>query len=68
MSGPDTLWVRLSGDVTVPPGRIILHSPLDRPLQAVTVNGRPVMTFTATAATLDQFPAEVEMHYAAVPE
>ncbi|MBK8753771.1 MAG: discoidin domain-containing protein [Candidatus Competibacteraceae bacterium] len=68
MSGPDTLWVRLSGDVTVPPGRIILHSPLDRPLQAVTVNGRPVMIFTATAATLDQFPAEVEMHYAAVPE
>ena len=68
MSGPNTLWARLSGDVTVPPGRIILHSPLDRPLQAVMVNGRPVMTFTAAAVILDQFPAEVEMRYAAVPE
>ena len=64
MSGPDTLRVQLSGDVTVPPGRIILHSPLDRPLRDVTVNGRSVETFTATAATLDQFPAEIEFRYA----
>lgn len=63
MSGPDTLRVQLSGDVTVPPGRIILHSPLDRPLQGVKVNNRSSETFTATAATLDQFPAEVEFQY-----
>ena len=65
MAGPDTLRVRLTGDVTVPPGRIILHSPLDRPVRAVTVNGRAVATFTANAVTLDQFPAEVEFQYAA---
>lgn len=64
LAGPDTLRVQLSGDVTVPPGRIILRSPLDRPLQGVAVNGRPLETFTATAATLDQFPAEVELRYA----
>ncbi|MEI2782650.1 MAG: discoidin domain-containing protein [Candidatus Competibacter sp.] len=63
MDGPDTLRVQLSGDVTVPPGRIILHSPLDRPLRSVKVNGRPVETFTATTATLDQFPAEIEFQY-----
>jgi hypothetical protein len=63
MAGPDTLRVRLTGDVTVPPGRIILHSPLDRPLRAVRVNGQAVATFTANTATLDQFPAEVEFEY-----
>jgi hypothetical protein len=62
-SGPDTLRVQLSGDVTVPPGRIILHSPLDRPLRSVKVNNRSVVTFTATTATIDQFPAEVEFQY-----
>lgn len=65
MAGPDTLQVRLTGDVMVPPGRIILHSPLDRPVRAVTVNGRTVMTFTANTVTLDQFPAEVKFEYAA---
>ncbi|HRE55249.1 MAG TPA: discoidin domain-containing protein [Candidatus Competibacter sp.] len=65
MDGPDLLRVQLSGDITVPPGRIILHSPLDRPLQAVQLNGRPVTTFTDHTATLDQFPAEVEFHYGA---
>ncbi|MDS4071080.1 MAG: discoidin domain-containing protein [Candidatus Competibacter sp.] len=63
MSGPSTLRVQLSGDVTVPPGRIILHSPLDRPLREVTVGGRPATTFTASTLTLDQFPAEVELRY-----
>jgi len=66
MAGPDTLRARLTGDVTVPPGRIILHSPLDRPLRAVTVNGRAA-TFTANTVTVDQFPAVVELQYAAVP-
>ncbi len=65
LAGPDTLRVRLTGDVTVPPGRIILHSPLDRPVRAATVNGRAVATFTANTVTLDQFPAEVEFQYAA---
>lgn len=67
MSDPDTVRVQLSGDVTVPPGRIILHSPLDRPVQGVTASGRAVTTFTATTATLDQFPAEVELHYGPQP-
>jgi hypothetical protein len=63
MNGPGVVRVRLSGDVTVPPGRIILHSPLDRPLREVTVGGRPVTAFTANTVTLDQFPAEVELRY-----
>ena len=63
MSGPDTLRVQLTGDVVVPPGRIILHSPLPRPLQSVKVNNQPLQTFVTAAATLDQFPAEIEFQY-----
>ncbi len=65
MDGPDRLRVQLSGDITVPPGRIILSSPLDRPLHGVKVNNRAVETFTETTATVDQFPAEVELYYGA---
>ena len=61
MAGPATLRARLTGDVTVPPGRIILHSPLERPVRTATVNGRAA-TFTANTVTVDQFPAEVELH------
>ena len=64
MTGPDTLRVRLTGDVTVPPGKIILHSPLDRPAQVATVNGRAA-AFTANTVMVDQFPAEVALQYAA---
>lgn len=66
LTDPDTVRVRLTGDVTVPAGRIILYSPLTRPLQAVRLNGRKLETFTDHYAIIDQFPAEVELHYAAV--
>lgn len=65
MTSPDVLRVRLSGDITVPPGRIILYSPLERPLQSVKVNNQSVQTFTNNTATVDQFPAEIELHYEA---
>ncbi len=60
---PDTLQIQLTGDVTVPPGRIVLHSPLDRPLREVIVNRQPIATFTANVVTLDPFPAEVGLRY-----
>jgi len=63
MAGPDALRVQLTGDVTVPPGRIMLHSPLARPLREVVVNRQPIATFTANVVTLDQFPADVELRY-----
>ena len=64
LADANTVRVRLTGDVTVPAGRIILHSPLTRPLRAVRLNGRELETFTDRYATLNQFPAEVELHYA----
>ena len=55
--------VRLSGDVVMPPGQIVIQSPLGAPLIGVTVNGKPSESFTSEKATIDQFPAEVLLHY-----
>jgi hypothetical protein len=63
MADADTLKVRLSGDVITPPGGIILHSPVDRRLREVTVNGQPTTTFTDRTVTLTRFPVEVELRY-----
>ncbi len=61
--GDGALRMRLTGDVTPPPGGIVLQPPLPRPLQAVTVNGAPITTFTADAATITQFPADIRLEY-----
>ena len=65
---PNALRLRLWGDMTLPPGNIVLRPPLPRPLTAVSVNGKPVQTFTADSATISEFPAEVVLTYAAPPE
>jgi hypothetical protein len=57
------LVLALSGDLSLPPGRIVVQPPLPRPLRSVRVNGRPVATFTAGEATIDSVPATVEMEY-----
>ena len=61
--GADALRVRISGDLAVPPGGIVLNSPLARPLRKVTVNGRPLATHTATSATVREFPANIVLGY-----
>ncbi len=61
--GPDTVRLRLSGDLALPPGKIVVRSPLDRPLRSLTVNGQPVDTFTADAAVVGECPADVVLGY-----
>jgi hypothetical protein len=61
--GPDAVRVRLAGDLVVPPGGIVVTSPLDRPVKRVLVDGRPVSTFTAHAATVDRCPADVVLYH-----
>jgi hypothetical protein len=64
MDGPDRLRVHLSGDVAVPAGGIVLHSPLDRPIREAVINGQPARLLTAKTITLNHsFPAEVELRY-----
>jgi hypothetical protein len=61
--GPDAARVRIAGDLAVPPGGIVVTSPLDRPISRVTVDGHPLSTFTADTATVDHCPADVVLHY-----
>lgn len=63
MNGPDRLHVHLSGDVAVPAGGIVLHSPLDRPIREASINGQPATSLTAKTLALKVFPAEVELRY-----
>jgi hypothetical protein len=62
--GPDRVRLRLSGDLVLPPGRIVVESPLPRALRAVTVNGKAIETFTAASAQVGEFPADVVLEYA----
>ncbi|HJQ83543.1 MAG TPA: discoidin domain-containing protein [Candidatus Binatia bacterium] len=61
--GPDTVRVRLGGDVAVPAGKIVVRSPLAKPLTGVTVDGKPIETFTAEEATIATCPADVVLKY-----
>jgi F5/8 type C domain len=57
--GPDRLRMQISGDVRVPPGKVVIRPPLERPLQTVRVNGRSIDTFTADQAVISELPANV---------
>jgi F5/8 type C domain/Bacterial alpha-L-rhamnosidase 6 hairpin glycosidase domain len=61
--GPDSVRLKLSGDLTVPPGKIVIPSPLPKPIKSVTVNGQPADTFTADGATIAECPADVVLGY-----
>jgi hypothetical protein len=59
----DAVRLRLSGDLTVPPGGIVVPSPLARPLRRARVNGEPVETVGADAVVVRTFPAQVLLEY-----
>jgi hypothetical protein len=61
--GPDTVRLRLAGDLAVPAGKIVVVSPFDRPLRAVTVDGEPAGTFSADRAVIARVPADVVLSY-----
>ena len=60
----DKLRLFLSGDLNIPPGKIIVRSPMQQPLTRVAVNGRDVQSFDADEVVIDQFPVEVILSYA----
>ncbi len=61
--GPDRLRLVLTGDLAMPPGKIIVQPPLPRPLVQVTVNGAQTETFTSQSALCDACPAEIIMFF-----
>ena len=58
-----TVRVHLGGDVLVPAGKIVIRLPMAAALKSVIVNGTAVDTFDAQSATIEQFPADVELRY-----
>ncbi len=65
--GPDRLRLRLYGDVALPPGKLVLRSPLARPLTAVTVNGIAVPGYADPEIAIPEFPADVVLDYGPLP-
>ncbi|MFO7685146.1 MAG: discoidin domain-containing protein [Desulfobacterales bacterium] len=61
--GPGRLRLVLTGDLAMPPGKIIVKPPLPRPLVQVTVNGARTETFDSESALCDACPAEIIMFY-----
>jgi len=62
--GEDAYRLTLAGDLSMPPGGVVVRPPLPRPLTRVTVNGAEVDTFDAASATITQFPADVRLEFA----
>jgi hypothetical protein len=62
----DTLRFRVSGDLDVPPGGIIVQPPLPGPLVSATVNGEAVPV-EPSQVRVQRVPADVVMQYASAP-
>jgi hypothetical protein len=61
--GPGTLRLILDGDLTLPPGKVVVKPPLPRPLVHVAVNGRKTEAFDSESVTCGEYPAEIVMNY-----
>ena len=58
---PGKLRLKLTGDIVLPPGNIVLRPPVA--LRGLTVNGKASTLFDADHATITEFPAEVVLDY-----
>ncbi|WP_348757247.1 discoidin domain-containing protein [Candidatus Methylocalor cossyra] len=61
----DELRLELGGDLALPPGKIVVRPPADRPLREVLINGRPSAAFSVDEAVIGEFPAQVVLKYGA---
>jgi hypothetical protein len=60
----NTVRVRIGGDLRVPPGGVVLATPLDRPIRRATVNGRPVsVDADAREIVVRSAPADVVLEH-----
>jgi len=58
LEGKDTLRLMLQGDLSVPPGGIVVVPPLPRPIRQVEINGKAMATFEPDGFTCRECPAE----------
>lgn len=59
------LEVELSGDLRMPPGKIILMPPVAMALKAVHINGKSSKAFDAKKVVVNEFPAKIVLTFAA---
>ncbi len=57
----DAFWIRVGGDLRLPPGGIQIAPPVSQPLMEVRVNGTESRDFNAREARIRVLPAEVEI-------
>jgi hypothetical protein len=63
IKGKSILRVKLTGDLVVPPGGIVVMPPLPRPIRQVEINGRILSDFKPDRFTCTECPAEVLVRY-----
>jgi hypothetical protein len=63
LEGADTLRLFLDGDLTVPPGGIVVQPPLPRPILAVEIDGREWADFDAMSVRILSVPADVVVRF-----
>lgn len=61
--GEKTVQVAFSGDLETPPGGIVVHAPLVRPLVRVTVDGQRMARIEPARVTLDRWPATLVLEF-----
>lgn len=59
--GPGELRLDLTGDLALPPGKLVVKPPVT--LVGVTINGRSGVAFDGESAVIDEFPAVVMLRY-----
>ena len=61
--GSDALRVTITGDLSLPRGKIVVKPPLPRSLVLVEINGSKIESFDAESASCVECPAEIVMKY-----
>jgi hypothetical protein len=62
-SGSNSMLLKISGDLTMPPAKIVFAPPLPQPIRRVQVNGKVVEVRTPDAVTIGELPAEVSIEF-----
>jgi hypothetical protein len=57
------LRLEIGGDLQMPPGGIVVASPVAKPLTSVSVNGRVLTDVADREVTIREFPADVVLTY-----
>jgi len=61
--GPGATLMRLSGDLTIPPGGLVLHPPLPAAVRSITIDGQPSSAPLDADVVIRSLPATVRFEH-----